>query len=117
MQIGNKGAPEAAAHERLDSADNNHVSRFVNAKKDLFSYFSCKEDYSCRPLIQYKWSIEEDGDLYVLAYWKNKQEINRSAIVKKDGKPLIYKTVEHTMIIAIDCIKIAFVFKNTNKQE
>ena len=38
-----------------------------------------------------------------------------AVIVKKGGEPMIYKTKDYTMVVAIDCVKIGFVFRNGKK--
>ena len=35
-----------------------------------------------------------------------------AVVVKKGGEPMIYKTKDYTMVVAIDCVKIGFIFRN-----
>lgn len=88
------------------------VQDYVSAKKNLLEYFSCKDDYPVVVLLKNKWEIHENEGMYFLACQTEEGEQLNYAVVKKDGEPLIYKTREHSMVIAIDCIKTAFVFKN-----
>ena len=38
-----------------------------------------------------------------------------AVIVKKNGIPMVYQKKEYTMVVAIDCVKIAFVFQNNQR--
>lgn len=88
------------------------VQEYASAKKNLFEYFDCKEDYPVVILSKCQWALKQDEGMYFLTYWVNEDEKFNYAVVKKDGEPLVYKTRDYSMVIAIDCIKTAFVFKN-----
>ncbi|MCI8341611.1 MAG: hypothetical protein HFE62_00105 [Firmicutes bacterium] len=94
------------------------VDGFMAAKNELFKYFKCESEYFVQYMQNLKWKIKNEGDFYFLNYWNGETQ-NSSAtvrnIVKKGGMPLIYKTNEYTMIIGIDCVKIGFIFRNSNE--
>ena len=90
------------------------VLEFERVKKSLMKYFKCPDDYFVKILGDSEWSISENDGMYFLSYWEEDKR-NNAVIVKKNEEPLIYKTKAETMVIAIDCIKIAFVFKNHKK--
>ena len=45
---------------------------------------------------------------------KPNKRIN-AVIVKRNGVPMVYQKKEYTMVVAIDCVKIAFVFRNSRR--
>lgn len=91
---------------------NDIVKNFITLKKDLKSYFNCEEEYFYKIITDYEWHIKENENIYILNYWKNSEPINECVLVKKEGKPLIYQGKDYTLLIGIECIKIAFIVKN-----
>ncbi len=91
----------------------NLIYSYLEDKKNLLEYFNCNDDYYIKVLINYKWKIIRDGGISFLSYWTESGERTDAVIVKRFGVPLIYKTDELTMVVALDCIKIAFIFNNT----
>lgn len=86
---------------------------YVTSKKNLFEYFKCREEYPVVMLTENRWAVKETEGMYFLTYWtKDEERQFNYVVVKKDGEPLVYKTRDYSMVIAIDCIKTAFVFKN-----
>lgn len=93
------------------------VDDFMNAKKSLLWHFNCQDDYYIKALPDVRWRVKEEDDIFFLSFLDDKKNASHAVIVKKDGKPLIYAAEDYTMVIAIDCVKIAFIFKNTNKMD
>lgn len=94
------------------------VDGFMAAKNKLFKYFNCENEYFVQYMQNLKWKIKNEGDFYFLNYWSNEPGSGAAtvrSIVKKGGSPLVYKTSEYTMVIGIDCVKIGFVFRNSNE--
>ena len=91
------------------------IQNYLQAKNTLFGNFNCKEQYFVRDLLNLNWTIKFEADTYILAYWENEKKPTHAIITKKDGKPCIYKSEEHTMIIGIDCVKIAFVLNSARE--
>lgn len=97
------------------TADNQPILDYIAVKKSVLDYFQCDGDYYIKPLPDARWSVRYEEDFFILSYWiKNGIKLD-SVIVKKGGKPMIYKTQDHTLIVGIDCVKIAFIFSNSNK--
>ncbi len=92
------------------------VQDYISAKNSVMEYFKCDGDYYIRPLMDYKWTIKGDDEYFILSYWKDDEKRNDAVIVKKGGDPMIFKAGDHTMIVGIDCVKIAFIFHNANKK-
>ena len=51
-----------------------------------------------------------------LCYWTDEGKKIDAVVVKKSGTPMIYKTKDYTMVVAIDCVKIGFIFRNGKNQ-
>ena len=91
------------------------VQNYLQAKQGLFSHFGCNEQYFVRDLLDLKWTIKMDADTYILTYWEKANKPTYAIIIKKDGKPCVYRSDKHTMIIGIDCVKIAFLLSNEHE--
>ncbi len=90
------------------------ILNYIDAKSKIFEYFDCSNDYFIKPAIDCKWIVKGDEDFYFLSYFDENDKKTDAVVVRKNGEPLIYKTDLYTMVIAIDCVKIAFIFKNSN---
>lgn len=94
------------------------VTEYIKSKKILLDSFDCYEDYFIKNLEQCNWTISTDGEWYIASFWEttnNKQKKTDVVIVKKDGKPQIFESNEYTMVIGIQCVKIAFIFNNKKR--
>ncbi len=98
------------------SDKNNFLENYINSKKQLMEYFKCDGDFFIKPLENLKWSIKNDGDFNFLMYWTEDLKRHSAVITKKNGNPMVYKVEEYTMVVAIDCIKTAFIFSNSNME-
>ena len=94
------------------------LERYAGARKQLMDYFGCGGDYFLKIMAGSEWNASPDDALPMLRYREGKGGAVVSAvIVKKDGAPLIYPAKRLTMVIAIDCVKIGFIFNNGDKNE
>lgn len=93
------------------------VQDFITSHINLLQYFKCEGNFFIKPLTNYEWCIKGVEDFYILSYWNEKGIKTDAVIVKRGGVPMVYKTRDYTMIVAIDCVKIGFVFSNKNKHE
>ena len=50
--------------------------------------------------------------MFFLTYWKEGGKLNECVIVKKNNNPLIMRKEDYTMIVIIECVKVAVVLKN-----
>ena len=74
------------------------VLDFEQSRKRVADYFGCDGDFFLKPLLDLEWAIKG-------------KKID-AVIVKKGGEPMIYETKDYTMVVAIDCVKIGFIFRN-----
>ncbi len=91
------------------------VQDFLIAKNSLMQYFNCKDNYFVKTLVNFNWQVNTNEGITFLTYWDSNLNKTNAVVVKKSGTPLIYKGRDYTMIVAIDCIKVAFIFKNINE--
>lgn len=88
------------------------VMDFVQTRKRMNQYFGCEGDFFIKPLLTLEWAIRQDEDFSFLCYWTEEGKRVDAVVVKKGGAPMIYKTKDYTMVVAIDCVKIGFIFRN-----
>lgn len=92
------------------------IKEYLKLEENIRRKFKCEEDFFLKPMIGNKWAINTENDTCFLSYLDNNDsKKNTCYVVSKNSKPMIYKKDDITMIIAIDCIKIAFIFENKNK--
>ncbi|MBE6012139.1 hypothetical protein [Anaeropeptidivorans aminofermentans] len=90
---------------------NNVVSKFNDSKAELLKAFGCPDEYFIRYMKGFSYQITEDDGIFFLSYWQDEKNKTTAIVVKRDDKPLLYKHNNHTMVIAIDCVKIGFIFE------
>ncbi len=88
------------------------VKKFKRSKSELFKNFNISNEYFVNVMNDYYWSVNQVEEMFFLKYWKKDSSINESIIVKNDGKPIISNNKNYTMIVGIDCVKVAFIFDN-----
>lgn len=88
------------------------VLDFEQSRKRVADYFGCDRDFFLKPLLDLEWAIKGEEDFHFLSYWTAEGKKIDAVIVKKGGEPMIYETKDYTMVVAIDCVKIGFIFRN-----
>ena len=92
------------------------VADFVQTRMRINYYFGCEGDFFIHALLDFEWAVREDEDFTFLCYWTTEGKKIDAVVVKKSGTPMIYKTKDYTMVVAIDCVKIGFIFRNGKNQ-
>ena len=94
------------------------ISAYTGAKKSLLKLFRCEADLPIKILTDTQWHVEEiDGVSFLHYKSQDNGEELVNVIVSKNGEPWIYEMNELSMIVAIDCIKWAFIMKNKMRLE
>lgn len=88
------------------------IQDYVQKQKRVRDYFGCEGDFFLNPLLSLEWTIRQQEDFFFLCYWEEDGKKVEAVVVKKNGEPMMYKTKEYTMVVAIDCVKIGFIFRN-----
>ncbi len=91
------------------------INDLKNINNDIFAQFGIEKDYFISVKDDYNWELIQEENINIVKYYKG-NEIKTSLIVNKGTEPLIIEKNGYTMIIAIDCIKIAFIFNNSLKR-
>lgn len=93
------------------------VQEFIQAKNNLTNYFGIQEDFYIKPATSYNWYIRELEGTYFVGYSKEGEKTSEAVIVRQNGEPYIVEKGDYTLVVCIECVKIALVLKNTNKQQ
>ena len=96
--------------------DKEPILQFERSKQDVMDYFGCEGDFFVKPQLELEWAVWQDEDFTFLCYWTEDGKKIDAVVVKKGGAPMIYKAEEYTMVVAIDCVKIGFIFCNSKNQ-
>lgn len=94
------------------------VADYVKIKKLLMDSFCCNDDYFVKNVEECKWTISNDANWCIVSYWDKKgtKEVkNDLVVVKKNGKLQIFENGKYTMVICIQCVKVAFIFDNSKR--
>lgn len=94
------------------SNGNDPVAAFLTSQKNVMKHFGCDENFFVKPMLGIEWLIRTVDDFRFLTYWLAGDQKMDAVIVSRGGKPMIFKTASYTMVIAIDCVKMAFIFHN-----
>lgn len=91
------------------------VEAYFANKQKLMEYFDIDADYYVYNAINYKWCVKQYKEAMFLTINKNGSKKEDYVIVKRNNLPLIYEKNDFSLFVAIDCIKVAFIVKNTNQ--
>ncbi len=91
------------------------VNNFKFTHNEIFREFEVENKYFLSILDESPWELIFQDDITLVKYTKDNEE-KTSLVTQKGDKPFIVEKDGYTMIIAIDCIKIAFVFNNNLKR-
>lgn len=88
------------------------INDFVDAKLKLNRFFEIQENYFFKTLINNKWTIKDNDGTFFLTYIEKEESYKDCVISKKDGNPIIIRKDDYTLVVAIECVKLAFVLNN-----
>lgn len=87
------------------------VLGYMESSKELIEHFGCDNDFFLKPLMGFEWAIRSEDDFHFLSYWGEGSKKTEAVIVRKNGEPMIFRKSDYVMVVAIDCVKIGFIFK------
>ena len=90
------------------------VESYIAAKNEIMKQFECQDDFYIKAATGYSWRIKDADGSSFLAYWKNGEKINECVVVRSGGKPMIIKKKKYTLVVCIECVKVAIILKNSN---
>jgi len=91
------------------------VENFVKAALHVKKYFGTDIKYVIKPMLDVYWRVWSMEDVLFLTYWSDNMQKTDVLIVKEGSKPLMFEREDYTMVVGIECIKVALIFKNRNK--
>lgn len=97
-------------------ADKKPVQNYITARNNVMNFFNCQDDIFIKVLDKFEWFIKDNDDFHMLSYWDANDNRVDAIVVKKGGDPMVFKTEGYTMVVAIDCVKIGFIFNNQNSK-
>jgi len=94
------------------------LSTYINAKSKLLQLFGCEGDLPVRVLTDVTWRIEESEGMSFLHYKHSGSDDELvSVIINKDGEPWITKQDDTSLVVAIDCVRFAFILNNQLRKQ
>lgn len=92
------------------------VQEFIQARNSLMQYFGLQDDFFIKPATSCSWYIRELEGTYFVGYGREDEKASEAVVVRRDGKPYIIEKGDYTLVVCIECVKIALVLKNSNKR-
>lgn len=92
------------------------IDLIVKNQNKLFEEFGVPNNYQLKIMKDAKFSVSVENEIHLVKYDENSSTTTNLILTKKD-EPLIFEKDGYTMIIAIDCVKVALVFSNDNRVE
>ncbi len=91
------------------------INNFKFTHEQIFREFEVESKYFLCVLDESEWELIAQDEITLVKYRRDNEE-KTSLVTQKGEKPFIVEKNGYTMIIAIDCIKIAFIFNNDLKK-
>ncbi len=93
----------------------NDLVSYKKSQNDIFKKFNVDAKYFLSVLDTHIWEIISQDDINLIKY-EDGTEQKTNLIIQKGEKPFIVEKDGYTMVVAIDCVKVAFVFRNDLKK-
>lgn len=90
---------------------NDLINEFIETQKSIFDAFDLGKTYHIKNLTDKKWSLRDFDDGKILRYWLNDDRYEDCVIVKEQGESVIKEYEGYSIVVALDCVKTAFLFK------
>lgn len=92
------------------------IENITSNQKKLFEEFDVPNNYYLKILPDVSWTVFSENDMNLVKYTLDDNTVTNLILNTKDS-PMIYDKNGYTMIIAIDCVKVALVFENSCKDK
>ncbi len=116
-----KGRKNKLTRKQIIVCDNNKnqnkdvIDNFISAQKIIFEVFELGKSYHVKVFTDNKWTVTDFEDGQILRYWLNEDRYDDCVIVKENGESIIREYEGYSVVIALDCVKTAFLFKTEKK--
>ncbi len=91
---------------------NHPILELESVQKKVKNYFGCSDDYFIKLMLEMDWALRTQEDFTFLTYVDRNGKKSDAVVVKRGGEPMVFRAKDYTMVVAIDCVKIGFVFRN-----
>jgi len=89
------------------------LSAYIDANTKLLKLFGCESALPIRVLTNVEWRIQENEGVSFLHYrHKGTDDELVSVIINKDSEPWVTPLSDVSLVVAIDCIRFAFILNN-----
>ncbi len=95
--------------------NNSVIDNFINSQNVIFDVFELGKDYHVKVFTNSKWTLNDFEDGQILRYWVKDDKFDDCVIVKENGESIIRQYDKYSIVIALDCVKTAFLFE-TNRR-
>ena len=92
-----------------------HVTNYISAAEKLAAAFKCGAEFPFRLCLGEKWRLNEADGSFFLSLENGGGKADVFVAVKANGKPLRYRYGRYIMVVAIDCVKTAFILDDKNE--
>ncbi len=87
------------------------IEQFSKLNSDMHKELNLDKDIYISPKIESKWKIDSLSGLSMVEF-ENNNKFDKCVIVNNEKEPVIIKKDIYTVVLAIDCVKVAFIFNN-----
>ncbi len=91
-----------------------NINKYIELEKNIKKRFNIDDNVYIKSMLDTKWKIRNDNGIHFLSLI-NGEKLVEQVIVNKDGKPNMTNYKNTTCVVAIDCVKIAFLLLEENK--
>ncbi len=88
------------------------LKKYDDIKNKLLKSFDCDKEYFIKNNDDCNWRVKDVEGMFFLTYWRDGGKLNECIIVKKNNEPVIIRKKDYTMILVIECVKVAVILKN-----
>ncbi len=87
------------------------IEQFCNLNKKIHDELNIADGIYLSAKLDKKWRIIDFSELKMVEF-ENNNTFEKCVIVNNDKEPLIIRKEKYTIVVAIDCVKVAFIFDN-----
>ncbi len=88
------------------------IYNLEETNRKIYEGFGISEKYYLKTLLESEWAVKKIEGRNFLSYRSEGKE-KICVVVNENGNPIIVRKKDFTVVIAINCMKIGFIFKNS----
>ncbi len=87
------------------------INQFYKINKEIHEELNLAEGIYLSAKLTSRWKVDDLNGLNMVEFEFN-NTFDKFVVVNGDNGPIIIRKKEHTIVVAIDCVKVAFIFDN-----